>query len=395
MKCFFCSEDYSDIKDFIGHLRKEEKNNGKISEFPCICGKQYMTFDSFRAHLKKNACINSASNPQRILTEQETLNQNPIKNVYNETTDVITVHIDAMNDDGDAASEIGAAVTISNGETGTSHRPITECLEPIKKAINELKLNETTTNTIYDVICEVIDKSYGIYHDILVDSCGLDELNHFEATKSYIIQYFNRFNTQFKRERDLNANELYVKPQERAIGAHLQMKMDKQTGRSLPVQVQSKFYTISIKESLEKLFARGYFKDMYMDYNMTTKHKCLDGKYIDFCCGRKFSENGLFKNDPTAVQLQLFIDGFEPCDGMKTKTHLHTQDAVYFAIRNVPQKFAYNLDNIHLVALCNSNDIKTKHTDYNDIWEFIVKDVKAIESEGIKIDDNTYVKGNI
>lgn len=100
-------------------------------------------------------------------------------------------------------------------------------------------------------------------------------------------------------------------------------------------------------------------------------------------------------NYPESIQIQLSIHGFEPCDGMKPKTGIHNQLAVYFVIRKLPPELAYDPNNIHLVVMCNENDVKTKQTDYNNIWDVIVRDVMTLETEGIYLDQNTNLRGEI
>lgn len=87
---------------------------------------------------------------------------------------------------------------------------------------------------------------------------------------------------------------------------------------------------------MKSLFARPYFRETYINYNSdtpkSTKHTCSAGKYLDYCCGSIHKENKLFKKYPNSLQLQLFVDGFEPCDGLKPKAGLHGQIAIYCAI---------------------------------------------------------------
>lgn len=56
----------------------------------------------------------------------------------------------------------------------------------------------------------------------------------------------------------------------------------------------------------------------------------------------------------------------------------------------MPTKFSSKVNNIFLVALINSNDLKSKETDFNHIWRPIVDDFKRLESDGI-----TSKEGNI
>lgn len=127
---------------------------------------------------------------------------------------------------------------------------------------------------------------------------------------------------------------------------------------------------------------------MYLDYNNNEKHKCQEGLYKDVCCGSVFKSNELFKKYPNSLQLQIFTDGFEVCSALKPKTNLYGQVAIYFSILNLPHELAFNQNNIHLVAICNANDLKTEQTDFNTVWDFLVKNIRKLETEGINIGDH-------
>lgn len=60
----------------------------------------------------------------------------------------------------------------------------------------------------------------------------------------------------------------------------------------------------------------------------------------------------------------------------------------------MPSRFAYNLDNIHLLAVIREIDLKKAETDYSNVWETIVGEVKKLETEGILIKDGFFLKGN-
>lgn len=146
-----------------------------------------------------------------------------------------------------------------------------------------------------------------------------------------------------------------------------------------------------ITETLKSLFRQKHFKKLYCDFNTISggnKHECIPGNYKDFCCGEV-----LFENHPDSLQIQIFTDGFEMCDPLKSKTNLHSQVVFYFTIRNLPQELAFNSSNIHLVVLCNANDLKTPQTDYNNIWKLIVDDISPLETTGIDIGEGLKLKG--
>lgn len=59
----------------------------------------------------------------------------------------------------------------------------------------------------------------------------------------------------------------------------------------------------------------------------------------------------------------------------------------------MPPELAYNLDNIHLLALCNTSYLKTSDVNYNDLWECVMREVSVLENEGIILNDGRVLKG--
>lgn len=43
--------------------------------------------------------------------------------------------------------------------------------------------------------------------------------------------------------------------------------------------------------------------------------------------------------------------------------------------------------------MCYSNDVKTNETDYNNLWDVVVRDLINLETDGIQLDDDTNIKG--
>lgn len=107
--------------------------------------------------------------------------------------------------------------------------------------------------------------------------------------------------------------------------------------------------------------------------------------YNDFSSGDLFQTIELFRLHPNSLQIQIGTDDFEICNPLGSKSKLHKITAFYFTIRNVPQKYRSKLNNIYLLLLCNSDDLKTKYTDVNDVLRPIVREVKYLEETGIRV----------
>lgn len=190
---------------------------------------------------------------------------------------------------------------------------------------------------------------------------------------------------------------MYVAPKEIGIGSRWETIKIKHDGKliSVPQVIQSKYQYVSIIETLKSLFSCEEFRNMYFEYNLKEKHSCVEGEYKNFCCGSAYKNNRFFQENPHAIQIQISSDEAELCKPLQSKVGRHKAIFVYFTIRNVPTQFLSKLDNIYLICICNADDVKTRETDLNNIWQPITEEIQYLESVGIRIDDNTKLKGTI
>lgn len=91
---------------------------------------------------------------------------------------------------------------------------------------------------------------------------------------------------------------------------------------------------------------------------------------------------------------QLAIDEFEPCSPLKTKTGLHKTCAIYMQVVNLPQRLLSKLENIYLVALCLSENLKQQFVSLDNILELIVAEIGFLEETGLKVGDD-FIKGTL
>lgn len=259
--------------------------------------------------------------------------------------------------------------------------------------ISEMKLTKIATNTIFGIFKEFVKKMHTLNCEAVQLHPDDDIINVLGATKSCVLSNLHDFDSHDKCRKIIQTSDAYVKPQEVCVGTQIKMKKDKQTHLSLPTQIRPTYQYIPILDTLKKVFSIDETKKLYFEYNWSQKHQCVPGTYVDFCCGQKYKENLLFAEFPDSLQLQLFVDGFEVCDGLKSKAGKHSQIAVYLAVRNMPLDLSYNMDNIFLVALCNSAYLKPEEVDYNNLWQTIVDDCRILEDIGIYLDDGRKLKG--
>lgn len=263
------------------------------------------------------------------------------------------------------------------------------------REILSLKLNQKESNQIFQLVGNLIEEIYTVNVDVLSDPNNeMSPRLIASMTKDLVRSELSLYDTAYKYQKKISASSLYVHPEEKAIGTRYEMEMNKQRGIAIPRLIQSKMQFVPITESLKAIFEKDDFLQIYLKYN-DEKHVCVEGEYKEFCCGTVFKKNELFVTDPYAIQIQIYTDDFEPCNPLQSKAGVHKLTAVYFSIKNIPQKFRSKLNNIQLVCLCHSDDInKSTQADFNNIWEFVVADLKRLETEGILVASMT-LKGSI
>lgn len=212
-----------------------------------------------------------------------------------------------------------------------------------------------------------------------------------ELSADFARQHFEKFNSNYKRNQFFISKENFVKPIEKSIGTRWELKKVKAIGRiiRIPRLIQCTMQYVPIKHTLKSLFACKEFKSMYFEYNSHDRSNIIghDGtkSYTCFNSGNVFKNNDFFKLNPYCIQIQIGVDDFEVCNPLQSKANHHKICAVYFTIHNIPPNFQSKLNNIYLVCLCNTDDLKSKQTDPNNIWQLIVDEIKVLETDGIDV----------
>lgn len=261
--------------------------------------------------------------------------------------------------------------------------------------VNGLSLTQKQSNAIFKLCGELMKDISDINIQLINEDNKIDANEIVDISSDLVCTQIGSFDSTFKFKANVANSEFYVAPRDIAIGTRLEMKRCKNTLVAIPKRKQSTFQYVSIIQTIETLFRRQDFRDAYFEYNHESSHTCKEGEYHRFCCGSVFKENELYKKDPKSLQIQLSTDDVEFLNPLQSKAGVHKVCAVYFSINNIPANFRSKLDNVYLVALCNANDMKTRQTDFNNIWAPIVSDIRHLETVGITLENGTNIKGTI
>lgn len=262
-----------------------------------------------------------------------------------------------------------------------------------------MKLKERDKNCVFKMISELMDKFKDMNYEWINE---IDPKHALELTSDIVRNHFSSLNSTHKRNKTFFASDQFVAPIERAIGTRWELKKKVDSRGQIiriPRLIQCTLQYVPILDTLKALFACQEFSSMYFKHNGSIKptENGRDGSklYTCFSSGISFAKCELFKLHRDCLQLQISADDWEPCSALQSKANRHKICSVYFSIHNMPAKYQSKLQNVYLICLANSDDIKTKQTDFNNIWKMIVDEIKVLETEGIDLENGKNIKGTL
>lgn len=231
-------------------------------------------------------------------------------------------------------------------------KEITTFISTLHSTVTNMHLTQRDTDRIYALFDELTQKSKELYLTLLEDNSSISSSHILDQSADIIRNGLKQQSSVHLRNKNFSENDLFVKPQEIAIGLRWERKRVKRRGRRVwvPRLIQSTFQFVSIIGTLRTLFKSKEFCEMYFQYNSNNRHECTEGTYSDYCCGSTFKTE-FFKRNTDSLKIQLYCDEFELCNPLQSKAGVHKVLGVYFSIRNLPAEFRSRLNNIYLVCL--------------------------------------------
>lgn len=259
--------------------------------------------------------------------------------------------------------------------------------------IMEMKIKHADKNRLFQLLNHLVRNVGEASTQLLNETSSMTPKQAIMTSNHLICSKISMLASRFKRKKWFQKNPHYVEPQQKAVGTRIEMIWDEDSRNEVPRLIQSSLQYIPITETLKSFFHSKQNRDTYFQYQ--TGHSCDRNSIQCFRCGQLYAESEFFQRNPSAIQLQISTDDFEICNPLSSKSNIHKVCAVYLTIRNMPSEYLSRLQNIFLVCLCNANDLKTKTTDFNNILELIVNDVKQLEDVGVLVEGFGYLRGTI
>lgn len=341
-KCYICNENLGvDALKATDHLKSHsEKNCGvlpciRIQENNFFCNAEFATHKSLRKHLRANNC--------RLLSSDNNLS----------SEDWVSF-----------LDDFGAL----NVEREEEENKSTEIASFIENYVHRLIISHMQQDVLNDVInfsIDLVSKITEMNKESMKNIKTKEEAelilhSNGKMATSYLSQYASRYG----RNKKFKLSPLFVAP------------------RTISITDEDTFQYVSILDTLKNLFKSESFRDTYFNYNQN--HECRENVYERYCCAQNFKKNILFQSNKNSIQIQIYYDDVQLTSPLKTKPH--NICAIYCIIRNLPPEYVSKLDNMYLVALCDS-EIVDKHG-YNAILHPFIDEINILETKGILIDSS-------
>ncbi len=224
---------------------------------------------------------------------------------------------------------------------------------------------------LIDTTVTVIRKEFRNVLDVNVIQAKVDNISE---NLNKCSDVFKPFDSEFKIQKLYEMNPLYNAPAPIVMGIRQEWTID-----NCIQNVEDTAQYVSIKRTIENLFFDEKFAEFFGN-----NVKSLEGVYSCFQSGSRFKENQFFSDqNKIVILLQLFYDGLGISNPLRGQSALQNYGMFYFGILNLPPRFQAALNNIHLVAICNSIDLKKYG--FDNIFSNVTSELKELEEVGMEI----------
>lgn len=370
--CFHCSEEERftnncprKVLDHItkSHLQKTSEDHNILPKFPCILTncKIFRSRSSVLKHIGNPSCILALSRSTRSAAAE----------LVREEVNIVDEH--AL---GGIVNQNGAEVNVNEHFDSLENleNDSTKILNSFSKNLqgffNFLKCQGVSEGSVN----EIVSYQKNMFEHVEIISRG--------ARKNYVYSELKKYKTAYKRKQNFKNHPNFTPVKQYSIKVKPSIRRRK--GVTMHFNKQCKFAYIHINKSLEIVFKNESFRKIYEDYN--NNNECNDLIMKGFCCGSVFRSSSHFKQNPKAIQVQIFYDDFVVNNPLGNKSNNQKLGGIYFSIKNLPEYFLSKQDHIFLVCLFKVQDLKNRPSLINKILSKIRLDIKHLQKEGILVE---------
>ncbi|XP_047142364.2 uncharacterized protein LOC124816727 [Hydra vulgaris] len=198
-------------------------------------------------------------------------------------------------------------------------------------------------------------------------------LNNIEKLFKKVQKPLGFLSRKYKQDKYFAEHPLFVNSETLSIGSRYEVK------NGVNKLVYDTYEYVSVENNFRSLFSHEEFVELILT------NQIKDNDLTDcFQKGERCKKHYLFiNNDKYSIMIQLFYDGMgktNPLRGNASTSNV----GVTITIQNLPPSHNSCFANIHLLALCYSQDLKVYG--YNNILERFVSEIQKLQSIGFSGD---------
>jgi len=333
-----CCRTFSNKYTFIGHIRREHKNDiyDTTSSESCAASNVW----------QGEECLNLHSEGEDV-TDGELQSSQTVRRTY-----IDIKHLAAM-----FISEAKSRVaTLSNVQSVViaCQQMFEAVIDDIQEALNEVeKRTECDLQLVYDKLA--------LYRNP-----------------------FNGLQTEYSQNAYLEDAGVLVKPLTYVIGQSQVFVKDKDTGQKKPIMESFNGQFVSIRETILALHNHS---DVIKDCAAYTPGSS-DGYYQSYFDGILWKNHPL--RDGNVLVLRLYGDDFEPANALGSRKTVYKVGCIYFQFESLPSHVLSRTENMFLTLCYHTADVKT--FGWDRVLQPLVMELQSLEANGIDLNFEGTVK---
>lgn len=371
--CRFCNNFFLDLNSAIIHLRSVHAYRIK-KKLDCIsteCDQKFCCYTEFHNHTNECASIKKMFSSFGSREFKKDQLQSIMQNEYNlKKKNVNAVKIN------DTFSSNAVHFVQENSYNAVQNVIKEQLFSYQRHKLPHVVINEIISNT-ENIYQPVIGKVSGIINN---DKIDLNQCkNELKTLINSISKPFKNFQTTHKR-RKFFLNQVPV-PREIILNFRYEKRWNRAKSVYIEKPISNTMAYISIIDTLKFLLENPSFRA----YLFKERSHSSNGWYNNTSDGSLFQERYGSEKNPV-LRIHLYFDELELCNPLGTKRGYHKMGCTFFTLDNLPQHINSKLDNIFLISLFHSLDLKKFGID--KMMEPLVDDLMLLEEEGIVCTEN-------
>ncbi|XP_018577570.2 uncharacterized protein LOC108915902 isoform X2 [Anoplophora glabripennis] len=395
--CSFCGNFYFKTNALITHLKIIHQCQ-ESSTYSCgekNCRRNFPSLKSFRKHLNNHSLAPAIH--RELLKRNDSVNCQTTLGIGDISDDLcqqnltIKSHYSNLeNEKQKSRQELYSSVLIQNEKINftTFKNKLNEKIIVFMCGIySENTFSRKDVQKIMNLINELLSEPLDIFNkfiDHVYNESNIPAEDVFEMNRFFqeLKILFEDFGTEHLRFKILERADLFIKPVEFTVGEYIETK------NNVPVVKKYTAHFISLSQVLRNFFSIPGILFETMTYLEQLQN--LDNVYNIIQTNFWREKISDFKKTDIVLPLFIYYDDYETGNPLGSRAGIHKLGAIYSTVACLPPKYQSRLENIFLVTLFHSTDLK----EFGDkvIFSKLVDELNYLRNTGIflKIQSNEY-----